>query len=1539
MYNKKLLSKIDLGKFTKSDPYKKDIIYDPMGQWKYPGQNTRIPSSNITMKGLNKPLLGVASTGEKKMMQPGQEYNFPGANYVDEFPQAKEGMIVDLTPAQIEEYRKGGYIIEDLDDYAEGGGPTDCPKDHVWDANTKKCVKVYTLANDQKFIDGVGNWAMQSSNPDKISSEYNDQIKHYLYSGNYGYDPVSGTLYPLKKEQKTVADAETKKILAKQDDKAAYTQSIIDAGFDPETFGKSKGTNVITGEEIYGDKSKEDVDKINKEAVNDFVTEGHKQAILKSPFNLAAYFTPAGMAAGVIQGGAALLPDIYNFGKDPSWSSAGAVGMDALMMLPAARGIGKFLGYVPKKLPGSPNAISSVDDAVSSADDVVTELRNELSKEGIISQQKTLNLPWKEPIRKTVKPWNYDVKEKIADIKTLFKDSKNPDYFDIDKAYKEYVTYQKSQGVQNFSTKEAYTEAIKKGLDETRFMESQRDVLNHRFDNRFSEKKGASPSYGFSSDVDANVDLVKNRWATWDMYLGKPQTKHPMYDISELTKSKKDVVYTIKENFIGKEEVGYRLDDYISEIEGLENGVSRGAGETNSITKKGDSWIVPDTDTGMFGTMGGFHWKIEKMLDGNYKAIANDVWDLQPLKNQKIGNSKTILGKILNKAIKPIKNIEVGKALGIGKPLNVKVGFIIDGKTKKIINTFGLAPLIGAGVALGTTQNKYGGLHKFLGGGPTDCPPGYEKDYLGINCIPMTVPEQVNDEDWYKNWYANRTIQDKEGQELLETARPKILKRTENFPEIIRYSDPLTSELGSFEPQTGKITLNDASLKNNPFRKNEVLFHEKGHYLTSPSLVNPETDTPEKVDAHPIQQLRNYEAGVVEEALKPRKDVPRKDRKYYDYLKGKGKNKKYTEEISKMLMGARRLGEFQPDQEITDEDIENLYKKAEEKGWLNPSSDFFSEPLYNLKEYTKSPEQIKMLFNKLAENKSDNNNKYETQMVKYGGGLHKFVGGGMPDPGDVTCPDDRYEFNPITGRCVLIKGEPGFIKNDVGEWVQDVAGKIVVEDANDERYKDYLIRKHLSDISKIPDFSRRASVLSDFIKTTNDPTIPADDDYRYWETYYDPEKGYDWTKGGIYNELEDDTNKGDYGSRVQLFNNLTEDQLNETAAQQLLNDQGFPIEDHLYLNDYKQNVLANYIPDSYLGRASLYSLGTGYYSINNGAAADEFRTPINSAVIEDKIDRDRLRKIYPDITDKDINEAFQRAANSYISNDIDPQTTYNIRANLLDNKTRNETIMSNQNDNAFKDFVNSTKNTDEMITRDNHVYYKPESVVDYIGANLEVLPNYLEPVDKYIVKKTLADADPSVELYTNPDAPEYSLTDNTMTIPTVSIDKGNAKRYFDKLHKNKGMANKGSTYRPRSLDFGKKEVTRLIPSLVQKATGYDKNYMEGYMDDDGNYIPGEIENAQTEGRQINFKGNSSLKDKKAQKEYIQEWTQYQIDKEAIKKQNIDLLEKYGLSTEEYLKNYKKQGGSISKYNINTEHDLTDAEVARLKKLGYKLQKL
>jgi hypothetical protein len=91
MNNKRVLSEIDLGKYKKPNPYNNDIIYDPMGQWKYPGENTRIPSNDITMDGVNYPVWAQPNVGPGTMMQPGGEYQFPGADYVDEFPQMKKG--------------------------------------------------------------------------------------------------------------------------------------------------------------------------------------------------------------------------------------------------------------------------------------------------------------------------------------------------------------------------------------------------------------------------------------------------------------------------------------------------------------------------------------------------------------------------------------------------------------------------------------------------------------------------------------------------------------------------------------------------------------------------------------------------------------------------------------------------------------------------------------------------------------------------------------------------------------------------------------------------------------------------------------------------------------------------------------------------------------------------------------------------------------------------------------------------------------------------------------------------------------------------------------------------------------------------------------------------------------------------------------------------------------------------------------------------------------------------------------------------------
>lgn len=57
----------------------------PYGQWQYPHQVTTIPSNNITMRGVDYPVVGVSDTGDAKVMLPGLDYLYDG-NYVTEYP-------------------------------------------------------------------------------------------------------------------------------------------------------------------------------------------------------------------------------------------------------------------------------------------------------------------------------------------------------------------------------------------------------------------------------------------------------------------------------------------------------------------------------------------------------------------------------------------------------------------------------------------------------------------------------------------------------------------------------------------------------------------------------------------------------------------------------------------------------------------------------------------------------------------------------------------------------------------------------------------------------------------------------------------------------------------------------------------------------------------------------------------------------------------------------------------------------------------------------------------------------------------------------------------------------------------------------------------------------------------------------------------------------------------------------------------------------------------------------------------------------------
>lgn len=74
----------------KDNPFK-GVIYDPRGQWAFPGEVTKIPSNRITMQGVPYPVYGEDDQGYGQMMYPGMDYSFPG-QYVTEYPMAQNGL-------------------------------------------------------------------------------------------------------------------------------------------------------------------------------------------------------------------------------------------------------------------------------------------------------------------------------------------------------------------------------------------------------------------------------------------------------------------------------------------------------------------------------------------------------------------------------------------------------------------------------------------------------------------------------------------------------------------------------------------------------------------------------------------------------------------------------------------------------------------------------------------------------------------------------------------------------------------------------------------------------------------------------------------------------------------------------------------------------------------------------------------------------------------------------------------------------------------------------------------------------------------------------------------------------------------------------------------------------------------------------------------------------------------------------------------------------------------------------------------------------
>ena len=128
MYNRKEIKVRSTAK-PKKDAFRNDMIYSRDGLFNpFVDNQVRVPSNVITTHGMPGNVLAKVSDGRQVMMRPNQMYDFgPNVKYVDEEAQFSIGggvqyMDVALNDDQIQEYKRGGYYIEDLP-HAQDGIP------------------------------------------------------------------------------------------------------------------------------------------------------------------------------------------------------------------------------------------------------------------------------------------------------------------------------------------------------------------------------------------------------------------------------------------------------------------------------------------------------------------------------------------------------------------------------------------------------------------------------------------------------------------------------------------------------------------------------------------------------------------------------------------------------------------------------------------------------------------------------------------------------------------------------------------------------------------------------------------------------------------------------------------------------------------------------------------------------------------------------------------------------------------------------------------------------------------------------------------------------------------------------------------------------------------------------------------------------------------------------------------------------------------------------------------------------------------------
>lgn len=423
---------------------------------------------------------------------------------------------------------------------------------------------------------------------------------------------------------------------------------------------------------------------------------------------------------------------------------------------------------------------------------------------------------------------------------------------------------------------------------------------------------------------------------------------------------------------------------------------------------------------------------------------------------------------------------------------------------------------------------------------------------------------------------------------------------------------------------------------------------------------------------------------------------------------------------------------------------------------------------------------------------------------------------------------------------------------------------IWVTDENDPRYKDYLIRQALYNYSNNPNFNLKNLAYYDLVRAIRKNDFKIFNDPSYYNTLLSTNytNTYDDEFDRVYYEGLKDQNIGPYGSKVN-YESILNDQLHSDPD---YGDSYFSFKNE----ELSDPFFKTYPPNSWEKQTRFSS---SPYIPNYAWTGSKWTIP-NTTFIEDKINRERLKNVYPNLTDAEIDKYIseQREQPNFITNDLNSDGDF-IHADIGNWDYAND---------KFIYLANPNKKT--FIDNNRRLGYLQEQIEDDIRQDFDYVPIWSEPeqIVKILPPPIKIERPPLIKIDTNelrepsiPEAPQYTLepyTDKRLRL--VQTDgKTKWKTHRDRL--GNGQKYKWTTgHSTKDLEFRRKEVVRPMAALVQKLTGYDPKYFEGYYDEEDNYVPGELDYGNLTGAKLEFKGAASLRDFINQQKYKKEYEEY-----------------------------------------------------------------